>query len=95
MITDLEAAKLYLRVDHDEEDALIASFIETAEDICAGVLRYPLTDFLEDGGTVPEAVKQAVFFITAQFYELRESLDLGTLTDTVVRLLFAYRLESW
>ncbi len=95
MITNLTATKLYLRIDHDEEDTLLTSFIETAEDICAGVLRYPLSDFLEGGGTLPEPVEQAVFFITAQFYELRESLDIRTLTDTVVRLLFAYRFESW
>lgn len=91
MIISLEEAKLYLRVDTDDEDALITSYIAAAEDICEGVLRFSLSTF----EVVPEPVKQAVLYTAAQFYELRESLDVDTLIDTVKRLLFAYRKESW
>ncbi|MEA1961275.1 MAG: head-tail connector protein [Bacillota bacterium] len=91
MIISLEEAKLYLRIDSDDEDTLITSFILTAEDICEGILRFPLSTF----ETVPESVKQAMLYIVAQFYELRESVDFESLTEMVRRLLFAYRQESW
>ncbi|MDO9536640.1 MAG: head-tail connector protein [Bacillota bacterium] len=91
MPVTLEEAKIYLRVDTDDEDALIESFLQAAEDICEGVLRFPLADF----EAVPEPVKQAVLYATAQFYELRESININILTDIVRKLLFAYRKEGW
>ena len=91
MPVTLEEAKTYLRVDTDDEDALIESFLQAAGDICEGVLRFPLTDF----ETVPGPVKQAVLYATAQFYELRENININVLTDTVRKLLFAYRKEGW
>ncbi|RJX22328.1 MAG: phage gp6-like head-tail connector protein [Ammonifex sp.] len=91
MVITLEEAKQYLKVDVDEENALIVSFIAAAEDIVEGILRQPLSDFAE----VPEVVRQAIFFATAQFYELREALLTPVLVETIKRLLFAYRKESW
>lgn len=91
MVISLEEAKLFLRVDGDEENTLITNFILTAEEICEGVLRYPLTEFIE----VPGPVKQAILFVTAQFYEQRETIDVQALIETVRLLLFAYRKEGW
>ncbi len=47
LAVSLEEAKLYLRVDGGEEDALIAALIETASELCEGVLRMSLEDFEE------------------------------------------------
>jgi hypothetical protein len=91
LVISLNEAKIYLRVDGDEEDTLITSCIAAAEDICEDVLRFSLKTF----EVVPEPVKQAVLFATAQFYEMRERLEAEPLIDIVKRLLFAYRLESW
>lgn len=91
MIITLEEAKLYLRVDTDDENALITSYLLAAQDLSEGILRFPLSEF----ATVPGPVKQAVLYIVAQFYELRESVEIAVLIDTVKRLLFAYRKESW
>lgn len=91
MIISLEEAKTYLRIDGDEENALITDFISAAENICEGILRFPLSDFTE----VPDPVKQSALYIVAQFYELRENLDVEALIDMVRRLLFAYRKEGW
>ena len=52
----LEQAKVYLRIDGDEEDALIASFMQTATELCEGILRINL-DELEG---IPKSVDQAV-----------------------------------
>ena len=52
MIVTLDETKKWIRVDPEDEDALIESFIMAAEDIVGGVLRFPLSEFEE----VPEAV---------------------------------------
>ena len=91
MVISLEETKLYLRVDGDEENTLITSFIITAEEICEGILRFPLTDFVE----LPETVKQAVLFAVANMYEEREKADIKAVYEVMKRLLFSYRKESW
>lgn len=87
----LEEAKLFLRVDGGEEDTLIAQFIITAEDLCQGILRYELTEFEE----IPECIKQAVLYAVANMYEQRENFDVKNVIETMTRLLFSYRRESW
>lgn len=91
MIVSLEEAKQYLRIDGDEEDALITSFITTAEELCENILRYPLNDLT----VVPEAVKQSVLYAAAQFFEQRENADIKAVVEIMTRLLFAYRQEGW
>ena len=91
MIVSLEETKIYLRVDGNNEDALITSFIETAEEICEGILRYPLSEFEE----IPDTVKQAVMYIVASLYEKREMLDMKEVLDIASRLLFSYRKDGW
>lgn len=94
MIISLEEAKLYLRVDGDEEDTLITDFITASEEICEGILRYPLSEL----DTVPDTVdtvKQAVLFAAANMYENRENFEIKEVLDIMTRLLFSYRKESW
>lgn len=86
----MEEAKLYLRVDGGEEDALIA-LIETASELCEGVLRMSLEDFEE----IPKSVNQAILYITANLYEHREELDMKVVEDVVKRLLSPFRKEGW
>jgi len=91
LIVSLEEAKLYLRVDGDAEDALITVFIETAEEICEGILRSSLSEFEE----IPDTVKQAIMYVVANLYEKRETLDMKEVMDIVSRLLFSYRKDGW
>lgn len=91
MVITLEEAKLYLRVDGGEEDTLITNFIISAEDICEDVLRKKLAKF----EPLPEVIKQAILYTVAQFYELRENIDIQKTIEMVKRLLFAYRKEAW
>ncbi len=89
MIVTLEEVKDYMRVDGDEEDALITSFVISAEDRVEAYLRYPLTKF---GADVPDVVKQAIFYIVGKFYEEREVVDIDV---RVLRwLLDGYRKEE-
>lgn len=91
MVLSLEDVKLYLRVDGDEEDTLITKFILVAEDLCEGILRYPLTEL----SIIPEAVKQSILYAVANMYEERERTDIKAVLEVMTRLLFAYRKESW
>ena len=91
MIVSLEDAKLYLRVDGDEENTLITSFINAAEEMCEEIIRFPLTDFTE----MPEVLRQAVLYAVANMYEQRENIDMKNIHDVMTRLLFSHRKESW
>lgn len=91
MVVSLEEAKLYLRIDGDEENTLITSFISTAEEICEGILRFSLTEFVKP----PQTVKQSILYAVAKLYEEREEIDMKNLQDVMIRLLSFYRQESW
>jgi len=91
MILSLEEVKLYLRVDGDEENTLITNFIIAVEELCEGILRYPISEF----ATVPETVKQSVIYGVSNMYEQRENFDVKAVIETMTRLLFSYRRESW
>lgn len=91
MAITLEEVKLYLRVEGDAEDTLITSFIFTAEELCEGILRYPLSDL----PLVPEVVKQAALYGVAQLYEQRDKVDMKAVLEVMKTLLFSYRKESW
>lgn len=88
---ELDEVKLYLRIDGDEEDALIKALIAVSVDLCEGILRYPLTDF----DVVPELVQNAVLFSIASMYEKREGEGFKTTLDVIKSLLSPYRKESW
>lgn len=91
MVVTLEEAKLYLKVDGESDDTLITSCINSAEELCEDILRFPLTEFTE----VPETVKQAALYAIGNLYEQREALDMKAMIELMTRLLFAYRKEGW
>lgn len=91
LIVTLEEAKLYLRVDGEEDDSLILHFLSTAEDICEGILRKTLVEF----DPLPETLRNAVLFLVANLYEQREAANIKDLIDFAKRLLQPYRLDGW
>lgn len=92
MNVTLEETKLWIRVEHSDEDALIESFILAAAELVEGILRFPLSEF---EGNVPEAVKHAIFFTVSKFYEDRNELDMADLNNVLRALLFSYRKAEW
>lgn len=91
MLVSLEDAKLFLRIDSNLEDSVITGFLNAAEDIVAGILRFPLSEL----APVPESVKQAVLYITASLYEGRENVSIREVLDTAVNLVRPYRKEAF
>lgn len=89
----LQETKEFLRVDGDEEDALISSLIMTAKDLTEDVIRRKLSDFDE----LPETVLQAMLILVATLYEERQvskgktGVSVADTLDLVRRMLFAYR----
>ncbi|WP_139904003.1 head-tail connector protein [Clostridium thermarum] len=92
MIVTLEETKLWLRVEHSDEDALIESFIAAAEELVEGILRFPLSEFEV---SIPEAIKYAVFFTVSKFYEERNELNMEEINSVLKALLFSYRKVDW
>lgn len=82
----LDEVKGFLRIDHSEEDGYISVLLLLAKELCENYLR---KDIIEP---MPESVRQAQLLVISHFYENRSD---GSVTDTVYRLLDAYRKEEF
>lgn len=90
MVT-LEEMKNYLRVDYDDDDALIEGMIAAAIRQCKDILRTDEDAELENA----ENGKIAVMFTAAYLYEHREEADHRALNLTLRALLFGSRKEGF
>ncbi|HCT64230.1 MAG TPA: AraC family transcriptional regulator [Lachnospiraceae bacterium] len=86
-MVSLEEMKKYLRVDFDEDDGLIESFIASAYKICGDVARAETT---EDFDNI-ENSKVAVMYTVSYLYEHREDANHQELMLTLRSLLFGSR----
>ena len=77
MIVTLEETKGYLRVDYDDDDGLIESFLASAEQLVADVARVEVSE-LSTGYS--EKFRIATLYATAYLYEHREEADHNALT---------------
>ena len=91
MVVTLEEMKGYLRVDYDEDDALIESMTGAAETVCMDVAR------MDDEGEFArvENAKISVMYAAAYLYEHREEADHHALALTLRALLFGSRTEAF
>ena len=87
MVVTLNEMKNYLRVDYDEDDALIESIIGASERLCMDVARM---DSLEEFSAVENA-KISVLYAAAYLYEHRESADMDELTRMLRYILATER----
>lgn len=87
MIISLEEAKLYLRVDHNEDDRLIEHLILSSEELVRDITRIEDADFNSES----EMVRIAALYALAYLYEHREDADHKELTLTLRALLFGIR----
>ena len=83
----LHEAKNYLRVDFDEDDALITKLLASAKTLVADIARSDGAEALED---YPNA-DVAILYTVAYLYEHREEADHHQLTLTLRALLFGER----
>ncbi len=86
MIT-LAETKNYLRVDHNEDDNLLLSLIDTAKQLVQDVGRMDDAQLAVQEATT----RQAMLYTVAYLYENRNTADYRKLTLTLRALLFAQR----
>ena len=87
MIVELEEMKNYLRIDHDDDDALIGNIIASAEAVCLDVSRCADMETFAQA----ENAKIAVMYAAAYLYEPREEADHHAMLLTLRALLFGVR----
>lgn len=77
----LQEAKLYLRVDHDEEDDLILGFVCAAFEMCEHHLQKCFVDEYPDADSIPKTIRQAAFFLVGHFYENRIAVSAVSMME--------------
>ena len=89
----LAETKLHLRVDHDDEDALIAALMATATAACADYLNMEAADLV---GAVPAPIKSAALLLVNDLYANREAQSDRQFykNPTFENLLNPYRVHS-
>lgn len=85
-VVTLEEMKNYLRVDFEDDDALLSGLIVQAQQICLDVSRLEGADF-----EAAVVAKIAVMYAVAYLYEHRENADHKELTLGLRALLFGIR----
>ena len=90
-VVSLEEMKNYLRVDFNDDDALLEGIIVQSQQICMDVARF--TD-LEEFEKQPVS-KIAVMYAVAYLYEHREDADHKALTVVFRVLLFGIRIPGF
>ena len=91
MTVSVKEVKTFLRVDHDEDDTLIRSYIYAAESLCLDIMRTDDRTMLKS----EKNAKVAILYAVAYFYEHREEADYRALTLSLRALLFGSRREEF
>ena len=89
----LQETKLHLRVDHNDEDALIEALMTTATAACADYLNMEAADLVV---AVPAPIKSAALLLIGTLYEQRESVGERPYNrnPTFEALLNPYRVHA-
>ena len=77
MIVNLDEMKGYLRVDFDDDDALIEGFITTGQNLCADIARLSVDEL----GAIPSSKRE-----NADHHQL--TISLRSLLEGVRRSVF-------
>lgn len=92
MIT-LSQLKLYLRVDHNEEDELLLQLLDTAFAIVEKQIRRQLSEYNVAGGEIPKPIQHAAMLLVGHWYENREATSERKLEE--VPLAVSYLLTPY
>lgn len=85
-LISLQEIKQFLRIDGEEEDTLLATFLTVAKEHCENYLQVPLETEL------PSPVKHAMLLLVRHFYDERSGEEIP---KVVYALLTPYRASRW
>lgn len=91
MFLTLEEMKGYLRVDFEDDDALLLGIMDSALRLCMDVARTEDEKVFEE----EPCARIAVMYAVAYLYEHREEADYHGLTLTLRSLMFGCRQEGF
>ena len=91
MTVSVKEVKTFQRVDNNEDDTLIRSYIYAAESLCLDVMRTDDRTMLKS----EKNAKVAILYAVAYFYEHREEADYKALTLSLRALHFGSRREEF
>lgn len=91
-ILTLAETKAFIRVDHAEDDTLIAGLILAATETALAH-----ADGLAVNATVPESVRTSALLLVGHWYDHRESVNVGNITSEVPMgsTWLANRFRKW
>lgn len=87
MLVTKEEARLYLKLDTEEDDAVLDVLLPASEQLCLDILRQ------EKAEKADVTVKIAVLYALGYLYEHREEADHKELVQTLSYLLSGQRRE--
>jgi len=83
LLVSLEEAKVYLKIEYDEEDDLLLSLIASAEDLCTTILR---KDLPED-----DTVRVAILYAVSYLFDSRGETNMTELVGMLKAILSGKR----
>lgn len=91
----LEQVKAQCRIEHDEEDALLRGYIQSAQEFCQNYInRNIYADEVDEGDdtgiVITPLIQQAMLLLVAHWYEQRELTN--NIPQAVYELLRYYRI---
>jgi len=99
---DLAVVKNHLRVDYDEEDALIQLYIDAAYDAFADWTNRtlygaasPLPDPPENAMNITKSVEQGALLLIGHWYANRESVTVGAASELPMATKALWMPHKW
>ena len=77
MYVTIEEIKQHLYIDFEADDAMLADMIQASEEIIEKYLNTTFDTFLNENGTLPFPIKQAIKIMVGNLYANRESVSFN------------------
>lgn len=86
MVVKLSDVKQFLKIQTEDEDAILQAMVDGAVSYCETYLNRPILDSnmtAETTWEVPKSVLIAIYLLVGTWYENRSSVSIGTTTKEV------------
>lgn len=77
MYVTIDEIKQHLYIDFEADDAMLADMIQASEDIIQKYLNTTFEDIIDEYGSLPISLKQAIKIMVGNLYANRESVSFN------------------